>query len=84
MLLLFHASMSDRIPKEWTTVEYNLQVTQAACLQPQVPGLLSTLSGSSIPITLRSWFPPLFRAHQPEKSILWCRAEDRPIPDPPG
>ncbi|XP_066474969.1 nuclear mitotic apparatus protein 1 isoform X2 [Tiliqua scincoides] len=32
MLLLFHASMSDRIPKEWTTVEYNLQAEMAGFL----------------------------------------------------
>ncbi|KAJ6664839.1 hypothetical protein lerEdw1_005811 [Lerista edwardsae] len=29
MLLLFHASVSDRIPKEWTTVEYSLQAEMA-------------------------------------------------------
>ncbi|XP_053161325.1 nuclear mitotic apparatus protein 1 isoform X2 [Hemicordylus capensis] len=32
MLLLYHASMSDKIPKEWATVEYNLQAEMAKFL----------------------------------------------------
>uniref|UniRef100_A0A8D2LH03 Uncharacterized protein n=1 Tax=Varanus komodoensis TaxID=61221 RepID=A0A8D2LH03_VARKO len=30
-LLLYYASMSDKIPREWATVEHDLQVTVATC-----------------------------------------------------
>uniref|UniRef100_A0A8C6XND9 Nuclear mitotic apparatus protein 1 N-terminal hook domain-containing protein n=1 Tax=Naja naja TaxID=35670 RepID=A0A8C6XND9_NAJNA len=34
MLLLYSASMSDKIPREWSTLEYSLQVREISCWVP--------------------------------------------------